>query len=119
MHMRMSNRIIVRKGVEHYPLMIDDIVLFYTESRITFAITKTGNKYIATDILTNLEISLSRAKFYRINRQLIVNIDFIKSFKTFEKVKISIELVVPVAKTPLIVSQDNAAGFRQWIEGGF
>jgi DNA-binding LytR/AlgR family response regulator len=117
MLMKIIHRIIVRKGTEHFPVIVDDIVLFYTENRITFAFTKTGTKYIADEILSSLETTLSREKFYRANRQNIVNIDFIKSFRTIEKVKISIELAVPVTKEPIVVSQDSAAAFRQWIEG--
>jgi len=117
MLMKTNNRIIVRKGTEHYPVILDDIVLFYTENRLTFVFTKNGTKYITDEILSNLETMLNKEKFYRTNRQSIVNIDFIKSFRTIEKVKISVELAVPVAKDPIIVSQDSAATFRKWIEG--
>lgn len=117
MLMKITNRIIVRKGTEHYPVMVDDIVLFYTESRLTFAYTKVGIKFVADENLSNLEAILDKDKFYRTNRQSIVNIDFIKSFRTIEKVKISIELIVRVTNDPIIVSQDSAAGFRKWIEG--
>jgi DNA-binding LytR/AlgR family response regulator len=115
--MKINNRIIVRKGTEHYPVIVDDIVLFYTESRLTFVYTKNGTRYITDKILSSLETTLNKEKFYRANRQSIVNIDFIKSFRTTEKVKISIELAIPVTKEPIIVSQDSAAAFRKWIEG--
>lgn len=117
MLMKINSRIIVKRGVEHFPLMIDDVALFYTENRITFVYTKAGTKFIADDILTSFENKLDRERFYRVNRQCIINIDFIKSFRTIDKVKISIEMAMPYIKEPIIVSQEGASKFRQWVEG--
>ncbi len=108
-------RLIARRGIEHIPLKIEDIVLFYTENRLTFLIDKTGKKYIIDEILSELEQELDKSKFYRANRQYIINIDFIKGYKTIEKVKIAVEMSLEADKFPIHISQDSAAGFREWI----
>lgn len=108
-------RLIARKGTEHIPLKLEDIVLFYTENRLTFLIDKNGKKYIVDDILSDLEQELDKSKFYRANRQYIINIDFIRGYKTIEKVKIAVDMELETAKIPIHISQDSAAGFREWI----
>ncbi len=110
-----KERLIVRKGMDHIPLKVEDIVLFYTENRLTFLIDRNGKKYIADSILSELEQELDKSKFYRANRQYIINIDFIKGYKTIEKVKISVEMTLEPEKFPIIISQDSAAHFREWI----
>lgn len=108
-------RLIARKGLEHVPLKLEDIALFYTENRLTFLIDREGKKYIADNNLSALEQELDKTKFYRANRQYIINIDFIKGYKTAEKVKISVEMAVDTVKSPVMISQDSAADFREWI----
>ena len=111
-----KTRLIARKGLDHFPLKLEDIALFYTENRITFLIDKNAKKYIVENILTTLEHALDKSKFYRANRQYIINIDYIKGYKTTEKVKITVEMNIEYAfKFPIIISQDSAAEFREWI----
>jgi DNA-binding LytR/AlgR family response regulator len=108
-------RLIARKGLDHIPLKLEDIVLLYTENRLTFLIDRNGKKYIVDNILSALEQELDKSKFYRANRQYIINIDFIKGYKTAEKVKISVDMSIEAIKTPIMISQDSAADFREWI----
>jgi len=110
-----KERLIARRGMDHIPLKVEDIVLFYTENRLTFLIDRNGKKYIADSILSELEQQLDTQKFYRANRQYIINIDFIKGYKTVEKVKIAVEMSVDAEKFPIVISQDSAANFREWI----
>jgi DNA-binding LytR/AlgR family response regulator len=108
-------RLIARRGIEHIPLRLEDIVLFYTENRLTFLIDKNGKKFIVDEILSELEQELDKSKFYRANRQYIINIDFIRGYKTIEKVKIAVEMSIEADKFPIHISQDSAADFREWI----
>jgi DNA-binding LytR/AlgR family response regulator len=108
-------RLIARRGLDHVPLKLEDIALFYTENRLTFLIDRNGKRYITDSILSALEQELDKSKFYRANRQSIINIDFIKGYKTAEKVKISVEMNIDAVKTPIMISQDSAADFREWI----
>ncbi len=108
-------RLIARKGLDHVPLKMEDVALFYTENRLTFLIDKDGKKYIVDNILSSLETELDKSKFYRANRQSIINIDYIKGYKTAEKVKVSVEMNIDAIKSPIMISQDSAADFREWI----
>ena len=110
-------RLVVKKGIENIFILLDNIVFFYTENKIVFAIDKIGKKYITNENLAILELELDRNIFFRANRQYIINIGHIKSFRTYEKVKLSVEMN-PVGLNEqhfIIISQETAPAFKKWI----
>jgi DNA-binding LytR/AlgR family response regulator len=112
---RKKSRLVVRKGLEHIALKLEEIVLFYTENKLVYVIDRLGKKYLADKNLSDLEEELDSNLFFRANRQYIININFIRGFKTYEKVKLQIELMIPDLNHSIIISQENAPQFRQWI----
>jgi DNA-binding LytR/AlgR family response regulator len=108
-------RLIVKKGLENVSLLLEDIVLFFTENKIVYVIDKNGRKYLADKNLGDLELELDRKTFFRVNRQFIVNIDYIRSFKTYERVKLQVELTLSDINYFIVVSQETAPLFRKWI----
>ena len=96
-------------------MLLDEIVLFFTENKIVYVIDKTGRKYLVDKNLADLEIELDNKTFFRVNRQFIVNINYIRSFKAYERVKLQIELTVTDLNYFIIVSQETAPYFRKWI----
>jgi DNA-binding LytR/AlgR family response regulator len=94
--------------------LLDEVAYFFTEQKITFLITKDGKKFLVDKNLKELEEELDGHKFYRANRKFIININYIKSYKSYDKIKILVELTVPVSED-IIVSQESAIDFRKWI----
>src|SRR5438552_7650870 len=89
---RKKTRFIVKKGLENISLRLEDIVFFFTENKVVYVVDKWNKKYIADKNLGELEEDLDNAIFFRANRQYIVNINYIKGFKSYEKVKLQIDL---------------------------
>jgi DNA-binding LytR/AlgR family response regulator len=110
-----KTRILVKKGLENISLLLEDTVLFFTENKIVYVIDKSGRKYLIDKNLTDLETELDNKTFFRVNRQYIVNINFIRSFKAYERVKLQIELTVSDLNYFIVVSQETAPFFRKWI----
>lgn len=110
-----KTRLLVRKGIENIPLPIQDIVIIYTENKLVYVLDKEGKKYIIDKHLGELELELDNAIFFRVNRQYIINIGFVKSYRTYEKVKLQIDLTMPELHHHIIISQEMAPCFRRWI----
>lgn len=110
-----KTRLVVKRGIENIALSFDDIVLFFTENKVVYVIDKAGKKFLVDKNLCDLETELDRNRFFRANRQYIVNIDYIRSFKPYEKVKLQIDLVANEYNHPIIVSQETAPAFRKWV----
>lgn len=112
---RKRSRILVRKGIENITMPLSEIVLFYTENKIVHAVDRSGRKYMVDKNLSDLEAELDDNLFFRANRQYILNINFIKSFKPYERVKLWVDLTIPDIDHSIIVSQETAPLFRKWL----
>jgi two-component system, LytTR family, response regulator len=112
---REKKKLVVQKGMMNIVLRLEDIVLFYTQNKISYAIDREGKKYVCDKNLTELESALGDAGFFRVNRQYIVNAEYIKGYKTYEKAKLLVDLMIPGTDHVLVVSQENAPCFRRWM----
>lgn len=108
-------RLLVQKGLENILLKLEDIVFFYTENKLVYVVDRVEKKYLTDSSLLELEEELDPLVFFRANRQYIININFIKSFRAYEKVKIKVDLKLPELNHCIIVSQETAPHFRKWI----
>lgn len=108
-------RLLVKKGIENISKPVEELVLFYTENRVVYVIDKTGKKFLVDKNMNELEVELDPSIFFRANRQYIINLNYIKHFKTYEKVKLLLELNVPEINHVVIISQKSAPEFRSWI----
>jgi DNA-binding LytR/AlgR family response regulator len=110
-------RLVVKKGVENIFILLENIVFFHTENKIVFAIDQAGKKYVVNGNLSTLAPELDSNIFFRANRQYIINIGHVKSFRTYERVKLRVEMN-PVELNDqhfIIISQETAPAFRKWI----
>ena len=110
-----KKRLLVKKGMENISLRLDDVVLFYTENKIVYVIDRWGKKFLADKNLGELEEELDQLTFFRANRQYIININFIRGFKAYEKVKLLVDLTLTDLNHCIIVSQEMAPQFREWM----
>ncbi len=112
---RKKTRLLVKKGMENIALRLEDITLFYTENKLVYVLDSCAKKYISDKTLTELEEELDSDIFFRANRQYIVNINYIRGFKPFEKVKLAIDLSIPDINHSITISQETAPAFRKWM----
>ncbi|MFL5740038.1 MAG: LytTR family transcriptional regulator DNA-binding domain-containing protein [Flavisolibacter sp.] len=114
-HASDRNFIIAKKGNDYLVVKLEAIACFYTKEKLVFAVDKEGKKMMVDDTaLAQLEERLDPETYFRINRQVIVSIHYIRRFRIFQRQRIEIELdvVVPFA---LVASQSGSIGFRKWI----
>ena len=112
---RKKTRLLVKKGMENIALKLEDITLFYTENKVVYVIDRFSKKYISDKTLIELEEELDENTFFRANRQYIININYIKGFKPFEKVKLTVDLNIPEINHSITISQETAPAFRKWM----
>jgi two-component system, LytTR family, response regulator len=110
-------RLVVRRGIENISILIEDIVLFYTQNKITYVIDKTCKKYIVEKNLSELDKEFDDSVFFRANRQYIISINYLKGFRMYERVKVKIDIRPEELNNQyyIIVSQEKAPVFKKWI----
>jgi DNA-binding LytR/AlgR family response regulator len=111
---RKKTFVIVKKGLAFQTVRVDDTSYFYTENKLVFLVDKSNQKYIVDkNNLSELESELDNTLFYRANRKYIVNANYIKGFKQFDR-RMGLELVIS-PKEEIIISQENIVSFKKWI----
>ncbi len=112
---RKKTRLLVKRGIENIALKLEDIILFYTENKMVYVLDRFSKKYISDNTLTELEEELDEFTFFRANRQYIINVNYIRGFKPYEKVKLSVDFNIPEINHSITISQETAPAFRKWM----
>jgi len=75
-----------------------------------------GEKYILDfTTLEEIEELLDPKRFYRANRQCIINIEAIQSVKPHENQKLVVQLKAPM-KFEVDISREKAPSFKKWFD---
>src|SRR6476659_1144646 len=111
-----KTRLVVRKGNENIALKVEDIAFIYRDNTIIVAVDKEEKKYLCDKNLSALEEELDSSTFFRANRKYLLNIGYIRGYRTFEKVKLEVSLSLSKCNHNIIVSQETAPQFRKWMQ---
>ena len=102
-------------GVERFwSLQVSDIAYFYSENKVTFAVTRTGQEHIIDLSLNRLMEQLDPDRFFRANRQVIVCITAIDHAEPYFNGKIVVT-VRPPYKNKITISEEKLTAFKQWL----
>src|SRR5450432_787645 len=112
---RKKTRLLVKRGMENIAVRLEDIALIYTQNKLVYVMDRCSKKYVSDKTLSELEEELDNTIFFRVNRQYIININYVKSFKAHEKVKLLIDITIPEINHSIIISQETAPAFRKWM----
>lgn len=110
-----KSRLTVTKGDRIEFLQIDDIAYFYSEDRLTFAMTKDGKKCIVDYTIESLVSQLDPKKFFRIARGVVISINSIKDIYRHFNGRLRMTLS-PDFHEKLFVSRARASEFLKWLD---
>ncbi|MCF8368479.1 MAG: LytTR family DNA-binding domain-containing protein [Bacteroidales bacterium] len=111
-----QKRFMVRYGQKLKVIETDDIAYFYTLSGNLFFKTFDNNEYPVDFSLDKLENMLDPDKFYRINRQFIIQMKAIKEMYAYSKSRVKIDLDPP-CEIESIASTERSGDFKKWLSG--
>ena len=102
-------------GIDRFwSLQVSDIAYFYSENKVTFAVTKTGQEHIIDLSLNKLTEQLDPDRFFRANRQVIVCIRAIDHAEPYFNGRIVVS-VRPPYKDKITISEEKLSAFKQWL----
>ena len=113
-----QKRLLVKYGATIKTLNVDDAAYFYTEDKVVYVATKDKNRFPVDYNLDQLQQLLSPDKFFRINRQFIINIEAIEKMVAYSKSRVKVILKPPIDKDT-IVSTERSSDFKKWLGGEF
>lgn len=80
----------------------------------TFAVASNGREYPIDQSLTCLEEELDPDHFFRVNRQVMVNIDAVDHALPIFHRKLRLS-VTPPFRQEIIISEARSTAFKQWL----
>ncbi|MBQ3676581.1 MAG: response regulator transcription factor [Bacteroidales bacterium] len=107
-------RFLIQGHSAYTRLDVNDIAYFYSENKITFAVTFAKKEHIVNFSLEQLEEELSKDDFFRLNRKYIANIKAVQSFEDFFGGKLIVHLTIP-AQEQITVSRLKNSAFKEWM----
>ena len=106
---------LIKKGKEFQLISTDDISMFYTDNKLTFAYNNTGNKFLIQSTLIELENQLSPRLFFRANRQFLINRKYINKIRQLDEGRFEI-IIDSVDSLHIDINQQKFSKLKEWIE---
>lgn len=109
-----KERFLLKMGNKYNLVIVNNIKYLYSSDKLSYVVTKDRERYSSYDSLGKLEEELNPKIFFRINRKMIINIDYINKVKPFFKGKL-IVVMLGDDEEEYVVSQTRANSFRKWL----
>lgn len=113
-----TKRYLVKYGTKMFVVNPNEASYFYSVQKSTFLVSAEGKSYPLDESLSTVEGDLDTVTFFRINRNMIINISSIKSMSSYSKgrVRINLDPNFDIEKF-CIVSSERSPQFRKWLKG--
>jgi DNA-binding LytR/AlgR family response regulator len=110
-------RFLVKVGPAYISVVTSDVELFYISERSTFIRTFEGKNYDIDFSLDQVQQQVDPAKFFRINRNYLVNIEAVSKLVTYSSSRLKLVLASGYKPDDLIVSREKTGEFKRWMDG--
>ena len=115
-----TKKIKVLQGMAHKLIDLNDIICVYTVLGNTYVLDNSYNRFVSEKTLSEFEELLSR-HFFRANRQFLLTMAVIDTYKSAENGKVEIFLKangISDLDKSIYVSRGKASSFRSWLKKG-
>ena len=111
-----KSRFLIRIGDKFRSVPAVEISHFHITERSVFLSDFNGRDYGVDYSLDHLQEMLDPRKFFRINRECIVNIDSISLMYSYSSSRLQLTLKDQEQNELFVVSRDKVADFKKWID---
>jgi two-component system response regulator LytT len=109
------SRFLVTFREQFIPVSIDEVGYFISQNKITYLISKSGERYILDLTMERLEEELDPKQFFRATRQLIIKQESISKIVSHFNGKLKLELK-PKFEDEVLMSRDKSAALKEWLD---
>jgi DNA-binding LytR/AlgR family response regulator len=111
-----KSRFLVKIGERFRSVPVEEVKYIHIRERSVFIRDFSGKEYAIDYSLDQVQKILDPGKFYRINRDCIVNIHSISLIYSFSSSRLQLTLNNEEKSEEFVVSRDRVAGFKKWID---
>ncbi len=110
-----KHKFLIRVGQKYRSIPVKEIAYFYSVDGTTYIKTEAEEALLSDYSLNEIEDQLDPASFFRVNRQVIVKEDHIKTIDSFFNGRLILELN-PSFQEEVIVSRPKVKLFKKWLD---
>ncbi len=110
------SRFLIKIGERYKSVPTSEIYYFHICERNVFMNDKNGKDYGLDYSLEQIEGMLDPRKFYRINRECIVNIDSISYMNSYSSSRLQLAITNRKEDEIFVVSRDKVSAFKKWVD---
>jgi len=111
-----KSRFLIKIGEKYKSVPSGEISHFHINERSVFLSDNQGKDYGIDYSLDQLQTMLDPRKFFRINRECIVNIDAIALMYSYSSSRLQLTLKDKDKSDLFVISRDKVAEFKRWID---
>jgi DNA-binding LytR/AlgR family response regulator len=111
-----KSRFLIRIGEKYRSIPINEISHFQIRERSVFMSDFQGKDYGIDYSLEQLQNMIDPRKFFRINRECIVNIDAISLMYSYSSSRLQLTIKNHEKNDLFVVSRDKVTEFKRWID---
>lgn len=111
-----KSRFLIKIGEKYRSVTTREVSHFHISERNVFLTDFNGKDYGVDSSLEELQGMLDPRKFFRINRECIVNIDAITLMHSYSSSRLQLTLKSSEKNDLFIVSREKVADFKKWID---
>ncbi|NDK55740.1 LytR/AlgR family response regulator transcription factor [Pontibacter fetidus] len=110
-----KSRFLITQGSKIRTIDIADVAYFYSEEKLTFLVTKEGQRLPVDYTLEKLFNILDPKYFFRISRQFIIHLESIDTIHKYSPTRLKVELR-PATTKDAFVSIEKYTAFKEWLD---
>lgn len=111
-----KSRFLIKIGEKYRSVPVGEISYFHINDRSVFLCDFQGRDYGIDYSLEQLQTMLDTRKFFRINRECIVNIDSITLMHSYSSSRLQLNLKNSEKNELFVVSREKVTEFKNWID---
>lgn len=111
-----KSRFLIKTGEKYRSVPVSEISYCHISERCVFLCDFQGKDYGVDYSLEQLQSMLDPRKFFRINRECIVNIESISLMHSYSSSRLHLTIKNEKEKEIFVVSRDKVVEFKKWID---
>lgn len=111
---RYRSRFLITGADKLWTLPVEQIAYFYSENKITFAVTHRGEEHMIDLSLDKLTDQLDPDQFFRANRQVLLCVNAIRRIEPHFNGKVVV-MVIPEFRQKITISKEKVSAFKLWL----
>jgi two-component system response regulator LytT len=113
---RTKERFLIKIGEHYRSVQVSNINCFYIRERCNFINVDNDRNYAIDYSLDKVEKMVDPRKFFRANRNFIINFAAILDIVAYSANKLKVSLANWTDKEEILISRDRVADFKKWMD---